>query len=71
MLTGSEFLYVPEIVKEFVLRKLRGAPVKKVTLYIWVKRTRMDVMQSSVIFFSTSEPNYTNLKTDPIKSKIM
>ena len=24
---------MPEIVKEFLLRKLRGAPVKKVTLY--------------------------------------
>ena len=29
----------------------------------------MDIMQNSVTFFSTSEPNYTNLKTDPIKSK--
>ena len=36
--------------------------------YIWVKRTRMDIMQNSVTFFRTLEPNYTNLKTDPIKS---
>ena len=34
MKTGSEFLLVPEIVKGFVLGKFRGAPVKKVTLYI-------------------------------------
>ena len=26
-------------------------------------------MQNSVTFFSTLEPNYTNLKTNPIKSK--
>ena len=29
-------------------------------LSIWVKRTRMDIMQNSVTFFSTSEPKYTN-----------
>ena len=29
----------------------------------------MDIMQNSVTFFSTSKPNYTNEKTDPIKSK--
>ena len=36
-----------------------------------VKRTRMDIMQISVTFFSTSEPKYTNLKTGLIKSKNM
>ena len=32
---------------------------------IWVKRTRMDIIQNSVTFFSTSEPKYTNFKTGP------
>ena len=31
---------MPEIVKEIVLRKLRGAPVKKVTLYHVVVKVR-------------------------------
>ena len=39
--------------------------------FIWVKRTRMDIMQNSVTFFSTSELKYTNFKTDPNKSKNM
>ena len=38
---------------------------------IWVKRTRMDIMQKSVTFFSTSELRYTNLKTVQIKNKTM
>ena len=29
----------------------------------------MDIMQNSVTFFSTAEPNYTNLKTALIKIK--
>ena len=42
-----------------------------VVMYIWVKRTRMDIMQISVTFFSTSELKYTHLKTGPIISKNM
>ena len=39
--------------------------------HIWVKRTRLEIMQKIVIFFSTSEIKYTNLKTVQIKSKNM
>ena len=28
--------------------------------HIWVKRTRMDIMQNSITFFPTSKPKYTN-----------
>ena len=42
---------------------------KLAAYYIWVKRTRMEIMQKSVIFFSTLQFEYTNLKTVQIKSK--
>ena len=35
------------------------------------KKNRMNIMQNSVTFFSTSELKYTNFKTGPNKSKIM
>ena len=38
---------------------------------IWVKRTRMEIMQKSVTFFSTLEFHCTNFKTVQIKSKII
>ena len=31
----------------------------------------MDIMQNSVTFISIAEPEYTNLQTNPIKSKKM
>ena len=44
-------------------RRLRRQQVafeqKKIYIYIWVKRTRMDIMQNSVTFF-TLEAKYTN-----------
>ena len=42
---------------------------EKGTEYIWVKRTRMDIMQKSVTYFSTLELKYTNLITGLIKCK--
>ena len=38
---------------------------------IWVKRTRMDIMQNSVTFCSTSELKNTHFKTGPNQSKNM
>ena len=40
-------------------------------IYIWVKSTRMDIMQNSVTFCSTLELKYTHFKTGPNQSKNM
>ena len=40
-------------------------------IYIWVKRTRMDIMQNSVTFCSTSERKYTHFKTGPTQNNNM
>ena len=43
----------------------------QVTMSIWVKRTRMEIRQKSVTFFSTLQFEYTIFKTVQIKSTNM
>ena len=56
----------------FYLYSTKCIKAAKFRVHIWVKRTRMDIMQHSVTFSSsTSELKYANFKTDPNKSKMM